>query len=67
MAKAVKGELSVDLVAIYLRGTDAYGKPFDVALDPETARRLIFKLHRMIHEQEKMRREVNSAGGGKAA
>lgn len=62
-----KGELSVDLLAIYIRGVDAFGKSFDVALDNETARRLVFKLHRMIREQEEMRRKVNTAGGGRAA
>lgn len=63
----VKGNLSVDLVAIYIRGVDAFGKPFDVALDNETARRLVFKLHRMILEQERMRRDVAETDGGKVA
>lgn len=63
----VEGELSVDLVAIYMRGTDAFGKPFDVALDQETARRLIFRLHRMVREQEQMRLDVSNASGGKVA
>ena len=63
----VKGNLSVDLLAIYIRGIDAFGKTFDVALDNETARRLVFKLHRMILEQERMRQETAAADGGKVA
>ena len=61
------GSVSVDLLAIYVRGIDAFGSPFDIALDPETAKGLVFKLHRMILEQEEMRKAVNEAGGGRAA
>jgi hypothetical protein len=65
---AIEGSLTVDLFAIHLRGTDAFGRPFEIALEAEDASKLIFKLHRMILEQEQMRRQVNKAhDGGKVA
>ena len=65
---AVNGELTCDLYAITFRGTDAFGQKFEIALLPEDAKNLLFRLHRIILEQEKMRREVNAAhDGGKVA
>ena len=63
-----KAELVADLLAINFRGQDAYGRSFDVAIDPESARRLIFKLNRILIEQEQMRKKVASShDGGKVA
>lgn len=65
---AVNGELRADLLAIYFKGTDLFGQPFEIALDPADAKNLLFRLHRIILEQEKMRRQVNKAhDGGKVA
>lgn len=62
----VQGELAVTLDVIYLRGVDALGNAFDVALDHETARRLVFKLHAMVMEQARMRLRADAERGGKA-
>jgi hypothetical protein len=60
--------LEADLVVIHFTGTDAFGRKFEVALEPEDAKSLLFKLHRTILKQEEMRQSVNQAhDGGKAA
>lgn len=60
--------LTADLLAIYFKGTDLFGQQFEIALDPSDAKNLLFRLHRIILEQEKMRLEVNKAhDGGKVA
>lgn len=65
---AVNGELRADLLAIYFSGTDLFGQAFEIALDPEDAKNLLFRLHRIILEQEKMRQTVSKAhNGGKVA
>jgi hypothetical protein len=65
---AVNGELRADLVAIYFSGTDFFGREFEIALDPLDAKNLLFRLHRIILEQEKMRQQVSKAhDGGKVA
>jgi hypothetical protein len=64
----VDGEVKFDLYAIYIRGRDAFGKKFNIALEDSDARELIFKLHRIILEQQKSRNAVNKAhDGGKVA
>lgn len=62
-----KGELIADAAGIRFRGTDAEGRPFDVALDAGMARRLIFKLHAMVLEHLRMRARVTQSDGGRAA
>lgn len=63
-----QASLEADLVVIHFTGTDAFGREFEVAIDPETAKSLLFKLHRVIMKQEEMRQEVNDArGDGRAA
>jgi hypothetical protein len=64
---SVKGELEADLYAIHFSGTDAFGRPFNIALAPEDAKNLIFRLHRIVLEQEQMRQRVNAAHDGKVA
>jgi hypothetical protein len=65
---AVHGELRADLLAIYFSGTDFFGRKFEIALDPQDAKNLLFRLHRIIMEQEEMRLAVNRAhDGGKRA
>lgn len=64
---AVNGSLKPTLYAIHFEGTDAFGQKFDIALLPEDARNLLFRLHRVILEQEKMKRRVAAKDGGKVA
>lgn len=65
---AFKGYMQVDLFGVHLTGKDAFGREFEISIEPDDARRLIFRLHRMVLEVERMRKEVNAAsGGGKAA
>lgn len=65
---AVKGSLTFDLVTVRFQGTDFYGNKFDIHLDPEDAKNLIFRLHRIVRMQAEARLEVNAThDGGKVA
>jgi hypothetical protein len=60
-----KGDLSIDCYGnVYLQGVGADGENFSIVLDNESARRLIFKLHRMVLEAERIR--VKESKGGAA-
>lgn len=65
---ALKVNIGVDLFGLHISGRDAFGDEFSIALEPADARSLIFKMHRMILEVERLRVEVKATrGGGKAA